>query len=75
MNGKQIEGAMFDIHGTLVDSFSAFTSAFNNGTSRLHLEPVSRQFLTHFLRRGLNLPEIPREVFPLHTAGPVMERC
>jgi HAD superfamily hydrolase (TIGR01549 family) len=75
MNGKQIEGAIFDIDGTLVDSFSAFTSAFNNGTNRFHLEPVSKQFLTHFLRKGLNLPEILGKIFPLHTAGPLIERC
>jgi len=75
VNEKRIEGAIFDIDGTLVDSFSAFTSAFNNGTSRFHLEPVSNQFLTHFLRKGLNLPEILREVFPLHTTGPLIERC
>jgi len=75
INGKQIEGAIFDIDGTLVDSFSAFTSAFNQGTSRFHLEAVSKQFLTHFLRKGLNLPEILRKIFPLHSAEPLIERC
>ena len=75
MNGKQIEGAIFDIDGTLVDSFSAFTSAFNNGTGRFHIEPISKQFLTHFLRKGLNLPEILRKIFPLHTTRPLIERC
>ena len=75
INGKQIEGVIFDIDGTLVDSFSAFTSAFNKGTSQFHLEPVSKQFLTLFLRKGLNLPEILRMTFPLHTDEALIERC
>jgi len=75
VNEKRIEGAIFDIDGTLIDSFSAFTSAFNHGTSGCQLEPVSKQFLTHFLRKGLNLPEILRKIFPLHSTGPLLERC
>ena len=75
INGKQIRGIIFDIDGTLVDSFSALTSVFNKRTSHFNLEPVSKQFLTHFLKKGLNLTELLRMIFPPQTDESLIERC
>ena len=75
VNGKQIRGVIFDIDGTLLDSFSAFTSVFNKGISQFDLRPVSQQFLTQSLKKGANLAEMLRMIFPLQTNGSLIERC
>jgi HAD superfamily hydrolase (TIGR01509 family) len=75
INGKRILGVIFDIDGTLVDSFSAFTSVFNQGTSQFNLRPVSQQFLTQSLKKGANLAEMLRLVFPPQTDESLIERC
>ena len=75
INEKQIKGVIFDIDGTLVDTFSAFTSVFNEGTSRFNLRPVSQQFLTQSVKKGLNLAEMLRKTFPLQTDQSLIEGC
>ncbi len=75
VNGKQIEGVIFDIDGTLLDSFSAFTSVFNKGIRQFDLQPVSQQFLTQSLRKGANLEDLLRMIFPLQTDESLIERC
>jgi phosphoglycolate phosphatase-like HAD superfamily hydrolase len=75
INGKQIRGVIFDIDGTLVDSFSAFTSVFNRGISQFNLRPVSQQFLTQSLKKGINFAEMLRMVFPPQTDESLIERC
>jgi HAD superfamily hydrolase (TIGR01509 family) len=75
VNGKQIRGVIFDIDGTLVDSFSAFTSVFNKGISQFDLRPVSQQFLTRSLKEGANLAEMLRMIFPPQTDESLIERC
>ena len=75
VNGKQISGVIFDIDGTLVDTFSAFTSVFNKGISQFDLRPVSQQFLTQSLKKGANLAEMLRMIFPLQTDESLIERC
>ncbi|MBP1695185.1 MAG: hypothetical protein H6Q41_373, partial [Deltaproteobacteria bacterium] len=64
VNGRQIIGVIFDIDGTLVDTFPAFTSVFNKGISQFDLRPVSQQFLTQSLRKGENLEDLLRMILP-----------
>lgn len=75
VNGRQIIGAIFDIDGTLVDTFPAFTSVFNKGISQFDLRPVSQQFLIQTLRKGGNLEDLLRTIFPLPTDESLIERC
>lgn len=75
INGRQIEGVIFDIDGTLIDSFSAFGSVFNSGINQFNLEPVSKEFLANRLTRGLNLGEILQGIFPPHTDEATIEKC
>jgi phosphoglycolate phosphatase len=75
VNGKQIRGAIFDIDGTLMDTFPAFTSVFNKEISQFDLQPVSRQFLVQSLRRGANLADVLRMIFPLPADESLVERC
>ena len=49
INGRTIEGVIFDIDGTLVDSFPVYCSAFNQGIQQYNLDPVSTQFLIDVL--------------------------
>jgi len=75
INGREIRGVIFDIDGTLVDSFSAFTTVFNEGIRQFDLRPVSQQCLTQTLKKGINLAEMLRMVFPLQTEESLIERC
>jgi phosphoglycolate phosphatase len=75
VNGKQIKGVIFDIDGTLVNTFPAFTSVFNKGISQFDRRPVSQQFLIQSLRKGANLADVLRVVFPLPTDESLIERC
>jgi phosphoglycolate phosphatase len=75
VNGKKIRGIIFDIDGTLVDTFPAFTSVFNKGISRFDLRPVSQQFLTQSVRKGATLEDLLRMIFPLPTDALLIERC
>jgi len=75
VNGKQIRGVIFDIDGTLMDTFSAFTSVFNEGVSQFDLRPVSQQFLAQSLRKGANLEDLLRMLFPPQTDELLIDRC
>jgi phosphoglycolate phosphatase len=75
VNGKQVKGVIFDIDGTLLDTFPAFTSVFNKGISEFDLQPVSQQFLVQSLRKGANLEDVLRKIFPLPTDESLIERC
>ena len=75
INGRNIEGVIFDIDGTLVDSFPVYCSAFNRGIKPYNLEPVSSGFLIDALKRSANLLEVFRKVFPPQTDETLIERC
>jgi HAD superfamily hydrolase (TIGR01549 family) len=75
INGRNIEGVIFDIDGTLVDSFPVYCSAFNRGIKPYNLEPVSCQFLIDTLKRSASLIEVFRKVFPPQTDETLIERC
>ena len=64
INGRKIEGGIFDIDDTLFDSFSVCCFAFNRGIKEYNLEPVSHEFLMNSMKRGEILLEIFRKVFP-----------
>ena len=75
INGHNIEGVIFDIDGTLVDSFPVYCSAFNRGIKQYNLEPVSSDFLVDALKRSANLLEVFRKVFPPQTDEALVEGC
>lgn len=66
---------IFDIDGTLIDSFSAYYSAFNKGISQYNLEPVSKEFLINCLKRGLSLGEIIQKILPNNLNESIIEKC
>jgi pyrophosphatase PpaX len=62
VNGRHVAGVIFDIDGTLVDSFSTLATVFNQGISRFNLDPVSFEFLVERFKKNLSLGEILREI-------------
>jgi HAD superfamily hydrolase (TIGR01509 family) len=62
VNGRHVSGVIFDIDGTLVDSFSTLVTVFNQGTSHFNLKPVTFEFLIECFKRNLSLGEILREI-------------
>jgi pyrophosphatase PpaX len=64
VNGRQVTGVIFDIDGTLVDSFSTLLTVFNQGTRHFNLKPVTFKFLVDRFKKNLSLGEILREIAP-----------
>lgn len=58
-----IKALIFDIDGTLVDSFEVYHRVFNQGITGFHEGEVSRDELRELLAKGLVLREILQKVF------------
>jgi len=71
----KISAVIFDIDGTLVDSFSAYLSVFNRGISRYKLGPVSREFLADCVKEAMSLGEILRRIFSSDVDELLIENC
>lgn len=67
INGRRIAGVIFDIDGTLVDSFPVFSRIFNESMKPYLSQEVSEAFLADCLRKGLDLGTILRRLFPSNT--------
>ena len=72
---RDIRAVIFDIDGTLVDSFSAYWSVFNEGVKRFEREPVSKEALADCLKKGMGLGEIIRKVCLPPLEEDEVERC
>jgi beta-phosphoglucomutase-like phosphatase (HAD superfamily) len=47
-----VKAVIFDIDGTLVDSFEAYYKVFNEGVADFHVAPISRDILRGYLAKG-----------------------
>jgi HAD superfamily hydrolase (TIGR01509 family) len=72
---RTIEGIIFDIDGTLVNSFPVYCSVFNIGIGKYRLKPVPDQVLLRSMRNGQNLLEVFRGLFPPNTEDALLEEC
>src|SRR4030042_1186270 len=63
VNGHKVAGVIFDIDGTLVDSFATLVSVFNIILKKYQLAPVSEEFLASCFRRNMNLVETLHESY------------
>jgi phosphoglycolate phosphatase len=70
-----IKAFIFDIDGTLVDSFESYREVFNQGIAGLDADPVSRAVLRDYLAKGLSLREILQKVFPSPMDEGTYEAC
>ncbi|HEY3275867.1 MAG TPA: HAD-IA family hydrolase [Syntrophorhabdaceae bacterium] len=72
---KNVKAVIFDIDGTLIDSFEAYYKAFNSGLKAYNLGPVSREFLGDCLGKVPGLREILRPVFPKEVEETTLDGC
>ena len=70
-----IKALIFDIDGTLVDSFEVYHRVFNQGIADYGVEEVPRDVLRELLAKNLSLREILQEVFPSPIDDATYERC
>jgi phosphoglycolate phosphatase len=72
---RNARAVIFDIDGTLIDTFDSYYKVFNRGIARYGLGPVSRDFLSHRLSKAFGLREILRDVFPVPTDDSTFDAC
>lgn len=61
---NSIKGVIFDLDGTLIESFGAVTQAFNEVLQSFGLEPISKDTLASFFDRSERLQNILLEIAP-----------
>jgi phosphoglycolate phosphatase len=71
----EIKALIFDIDGTLVDSFETYYGVFNSGIADYNIGKVSRDVLRKLLAKNLSLREILQRVFPLPIDDVTYETC
>ena len=75
MKEYDIRAFIFDIDGTLVDSFETYHGVFNHGIADFNAGPVPRSVLRDYLAKGLSLREILQKVFPSPMDDATYEAC
>ncbi len=70
-----LRAVIFDIDGTLVDSFSVYRKVFNEGLADHGIGPVPGGLLEHYLRKGKSLRDILEGVFPPGTDDGTFDAC
>jgi phosphoglycolate phosphatase len=73
VNGHLVAGVIFDIDGTLVDSFATLLSVLNIILKKYQLEPVSEESLASCFRRNRNLAETLHENYSSSFEEPFIE--
>jgi HAD superfamily hydrolase (TIGR01509 family) len=72
---NKTRAVIFDIDGTIVDSFRTYRKVFNEGIAAYGMEPVSESLLDGCLRRGMGLRAILERIFPDGTEEAVYDAC
>ena len=75
MEKYRIRALIFDIDGTLVDSFEVYHGVFNQGIADFNVDPVPRSILRDYLAKGLSLREILQRVFLSPIDDATYEAC
>jgi len=61
---RSVKAFIFDLDGTLIDTFDLYLSALNEGLQAFRVAPVSAQELSEFLDEATPLEEILKRVAP-----------
>jgi HAD superfamily hydrolase (TIGR01662 family) len=75
MEDNDIKAVIFDIDGTLVDSFEAYHKVLNEGIGEFNMAPIPSDVLRDYLAKGLSLREILQMVFPSPLDDPTYKAC
>jgi HAD superfamily hydrolase (TIGR01549 family) len=67
LESKDIRAVIFDIDGTLVDTFELYEKVFNEGIAQFGVIPVAQEVLRECLAQGMSLRQILQKIFP----GPI----
>lgn len=63
LENKEIRAVIFDIDGTIVDTFEVYQKVFNQGTEQFGAAPVAKEVLRDLLAKGLSLRQILEKAF------------
>ena len=61
---KRLSGVIFDLDGTLIDSLTAYSMAFNRTVNRHRLLPVNLREMTDLLNQFISLDEMLHRTYP-----------
>jgi len=61
---ENINGIIFDLDGTLIDSLEAYRMAFNSTVKRYDLKPIDIRELSDFLNQFLSLEQVIKKLYP-----------
>ncbi len=61
---KRLNGVIFDLDGTLIDSLTAYTMAFNRTVDRHRLLPINLHEMTDLLNQFISLDEMLHRTYP-----------
>lgn len=61
---KRLNGVIFDLDGTLIDSLTAYTMAFNRTVDRHRLLPINLREMTDLLNQFISLDEMLYRTYP-----------
>jgi phosphoglycolate phosphatase len=61
---KRLSGVIFDLDGTLIDSLTAYTLAFNRTVDRHRLLPINLREMTDLLNQFISLDEMLHRTYP-----------
>jgi HAD superfamily hydrolase (TIGR01509 family) len=61
---KRLNGVIFDLDGTLIDSLTAYTMAFNRTVDRHRLLPINLRDMTDLLNQFISLDEMLHRTYP-----------
>jgi HAD superfamily hydrolase (TIGR01549 family) len=75
LENTHIKAVIFDIDGTLVDTFEVYQKVFNQGTEQYGAAPVAKEILREFLAKGLSLRQILQNVFSCPLEDDVYATC
>jgi HAD superfamily hydrolase (TIGR01662 family) len=64
LENKDIRAVIFDIDGTLVDTFEVYQKVFNQGIEPYGATPVAQEVLREYLAKGLSLRQILQNAIP-----------
>lgn len=70
-----VNAVIFDIDGTLVDTFSAYQTVFNKGIAAYGIDPIPGADLRTYLAEGLSLRTILEKIFPASTEESTFASC
>lgn len=75
MMSPDVDAVIFDIDGTLMDTFSAYYTVFSEGVAGYGLDTIPRADLRRYLAEGLSLRAILEKIFPRGTDESTFAAC